>query len=51
MTLETVARYYSHWDLSDHDGRIALYDPSNNTLDNREYTDPEEFQGYCGYAT
>jgi len=44
MALTQIARYYSRWDLDSHDGRIALYDASNNELDNRVYTSAEEFQ-------
>ena len=44
MPLIPIARYYSRWDLDNHDGRIALYDATNNQLDNRVYTSPEEFQ-------
>ena len=44
MALKQVARYYSRWDLDSHNGRIALYDASNNYLDNRTYSDAEEFQ-------
>ncbi len=42
--LTQVARYYSRWDLDNHEGRIALYDMSNNLVDNRTYTNPKEFQ-------
>lgn len=44
MALTPVARYYSRWDLDNHDGRVALYSAANVTLDNRVYTNPEEFQ-------
>jgi len=44
MALVEVARYYLRWDLDNHDGRIALYDTSNNSLDNRVYSDPQEFR-------
>ena len=44
MVLKTVVRYYSRWDLDNHDGRIALYDSTNKELDNRVYSNPEEFQ-------
>ena len=44
MALKQVARYQSRWDLDNHNGRIALYDASNNELDNRVYSNPEEFQ-------
>jgi hypothetical protein len=44
MALTPVARYYTRWDLDGHDGRIALYDASNNEIDNRTYSSPEEFQ-------
>lgn len=42
--LITVVRYYSRWDLDNHDGRIALYGATNNQLDNRVYSNPEEFK-------
>jgi hypothetical protein len=48
MALIQVARYYTRWDLDNHDGRVALYDASNNTIDNRVYTSPEEFQVIVG---
>lgn len=48
MALTQVARYYSRWDLDNHDGRIALYDAANNYLDNRTYSDSEEFQVIVG---
>ncbi len=48
MALTQVARYYSRWDLDNHDGRIALYDASDNVLDNRTYTNPDEFQVIVG---
>jgi len=48
MALKQVARYYSRWDLDHHNGRIALYDASNALLDNRVYTNPEEFQVVVG---
>jgi hypothetical protein len=44
MALIQVARYYSRWDLDNHDGRIALYDASGRDLDNRTYSDAREFQ-------
>jgi hypothetical protein len=44
MALTQISRYYSRWDLDNHDGRIALYDIGNNELDNRTYTNPDEFQ-------
>ena len=44
MAIHTVARYYSRWDVERHVGRIALYGPSDNMLDNRAYSDPEEFR-------
>ena len=43
MGLTKVVRYYSRWDLDDHDGRIVLYDAGNKQLDNRTYSDPTEF--------
>lgn len=48
MALKQVARYYTRWDLDNHDGRIALYDSSNKAIDNRVYTNPEEFQVIVG---
>ncbi len=48
MALEQVARYYSRWDLDNHNGRIALYDASNAAIDNREYSNPDEFQVIVG---
>ena len=48
MPLQPVARYYSRWDLDNHNGRITLYSPANTTLDNRVYSDPEEFQVIVG---
>ncbi len=39
-----VASYYSRWDLNEHKGRIALYDSSNQLIENRIYKDPSEFQ-------
>jgi hypothetical protein len=48
MALVPVARYYSRWDLDNHDGRVALYDAINNTIDNRVYNNPEEFQVIVG---
>jgi hypothetical protein len=48
MALKQVARYYSRWDLDNHTGRIALYDAGNTSLDNRVYSDPEEFQVIAG---
>ena len=44
MALTQISRYYSRWDLDNHDGRIALYDVGNTELDNRTYSSPEEFQ-------
>ncbi|MGY1690614.1 hypothetical protein [Geodermatophilus sp. SYSU D01105] len=44
MALMQVARYYTRWDVDNHDGRIALYDASNSELDNRTYSDAQEFQ-------
>ncbi len=38
-----VARYYSRWDFDDHQGRIALYDAKNSTIDNRVYANVKEF--------
>jgi len=39
-----VTSYYSRWDLNGHKGRIALYDSSNQLIENRIYNDPAEFQ-------
>ncbi len=39
-----VASYYSRWDLHKHTGRIALYDSSNQLIDNHRYENPAEFQ-------
>ena len=44
MALIQVARYYSRWDLDNHNGRIAIYDVGNNELDNRVYSDRQEFR-------
>lgn len=44
MALTQISRYYSRWDLDNHDGRVALYDVANSELDNRTYTNPEEFK-------
>jgi len=48
MALTQVARYYTRWDLDDHNGRIALYDAANGVLDNRTYNDADEFQVIVG---
>lgn len=48
MALTQVARYYSRWDLDSHNGRIALYNSSNSEIDNRTYSNPEEFQLIVG---
>ncbi|ASQ89705.1 hypothetical protein CHL67_01120 [Prosthecochloris sp. GSB1] len=39
-----VASYYSRWDMNEHTGRIALYDSSNQLIENRVFRDPAEFQ-------
>lgn len=39
-----VASYYSRWDLGAHNGRIALYDSSNQLIENHLFSDPAEFQ-------
>ena len=39
-----VASYYSRWDILNHKGRIALYDSSNQLIENHAFTDPAEFQ-------
>jgi hypothetical protein len=48
MALTQVARYYSRWDMDNHDGRIALYDAGNSLLDNRVFSNPDEFQVIVG---
>lgn len=48
MALIEVERYYSRWDLNDHVGKVILYDASNNNLDERQYSDPNEFQVIVG---
>ena len=48
MALIQIARYYSRWDLDNHDGRIALYDASNAQVDNRTYSSTDEFQVIVG---
>lgn len=48
MALTQVARYYSRWDVDSHNGRVALYGASNQLLDNRTYSNPEEFQVIVG---
>ena len=44
MAIHAVVAYSSHWDLDNHRGRIALYDPANKPLDDRAYPNPEEFR-------
>jgi hypothetical protein len=44
MALTPIARYYSRWDVDNHNGRIALYGAGNALLDNRTYSNPGEFQ-------
>ena len=39
-----VARYYCRWDLKNGNGRIALFSSTYDALDNRTYSNPEEFQ-------
>ena len=39
-----VASYYSRWDLAGHKGRIAMYDSSNQLIENHLFSDPAEFQ-------
>lgn len=39
-----VASYYSRWDLAEHKGRIALYDTSNQLIENHLFIHPAEFQ-------
>ena len=48
MALIEVKRYYSRWDLDDHKGKVILYDANNRSLDEREYTNPDEFQVIVG---
>ena len=48
MATNQVARYYTRWDLDNHDGRIALYDAANTQLDNRTYSSADEFQVIVG---
>lgn len=48
MAIKQVARYYTRWDLDNHNGRIALYDINNEYLDNRVYNNPEGFQIVVG---
>lgn len=43
-----VASYYSRWDLSEHKGRIALYDSSNQLIENHLFNDPAEFHVVAG---
>jgi len=43
MAQVQVVRYYSRWDLDNHEGRIALYDAGNNIVENRVVNDREEF--------
>ncbi len=39
-----VASYYSRWDMSNHQGRIAMYDSNSQLIENRIFKDPSEFQ-------
>ena len=39
-----VTSYYSRWDLNGHKGRIALYESSNQLIENRIFNEPAEFQ-------
>ncbi|MBM3163709.1 MAG: hypothetical protein FJZ79_10500 [Chlorobi bacterium] len=39
-----VSSYYSRWDLSEHEGRIAFYDSVNQLIENRVFKNPAEFQ-------
>ncbi len=39
-----VSSYYSRWDISEHEGRIAFYDSDNQLIENRVFKDPAEFQ-------
>ena len=48
MALIEIKRYYSRWDLDNHVGKVILYDADNNSLDEREYSDPNEFQTIVG---
>ena len=44
MALIEVKRYYSRWDLDNHVGKVILFDADNNFLDERDYSNPDEFQ-------
>ncbi len=44
MSVTRVARYYSRWDLDDHNGRVNLYDENNIKLEGRTLANPAEFQ-------
>jgi hypothetical protein len=44
MATHKVVSYISRWNLDNHRGRISLKDSGNNVLDNRPYTNPEEFR-------
>ncbi len=48
MALRQVARYYSRWDVDNHNGRIALYDSTNGSIDNRVINSADEFQLIVG---
>ena len=44
MPYKQIVRYYSRWDFEKHDGRVALYDSSYHIVDNRVFSDAQEFQ-------
>jgi hypothetical protein len=44
MPITPIVRYYSRWSVVNHDGRLALYDANNLIVDNRTYTNPDEFR-------
>lgn len=44
MAQHQIARYYSRWDLDNHNGRITLYTPTNALVETRVYNNPEEFR-------
>jgi hypothetical protein len=39
-----VSSYYSRWDITEHEGRIAFYDSNNQLIENHVFKDPAEFQ-------
>ncbi len=48
MALIEIKRYYTRWDLDNHEGKVILFDEDNNFLDEREYSNPDEFQVIVG---